>query len=58
MNYEQMAIDDICPEGGDTANDCADCVYGEDYHCVKGECLLRGYDPDTNTFGAPKEVTR
>lgn len=30
-----------CPFGGDTANDCKDCVYAHDYHFVNGECVRR-----------------
>ncbi len=31
-----------CPLGGDISNDCADCVYSNDYHFVDGECMKRG----------------
>ena len=31
----------VCPFGGDAAGDCADCVYGCDYHCVNNECVQR-----------------
>jgi hypothetical protein len=30
-----------CPNGGDPANDCADCAEGGDYHFVDGECVRR-----------------
>jgi hypothetical protein len=35
--------EDVCPLGGDITNDCADCVYGVDYHYDKelGECVER-----------------
>ena len=33
-----------CPLGGDTENDCADCVYSGDYHFQDGECVMRGLD--------------
>ena len=26
-----------CPVGGDASTDCADCIYGEEYHLVSGE---------------------
>jgi hypothetical protein len=26
-----------CPLGGDETNDCAECVYGAEYHLVSGE---------------------
>jgi hypothetical protein len=34
---------DVCQLGGDVSNDCADCVYGVDYHYDKesGECIER-----------------
>jgi len=34
-------IKDECPHGGDTENDCADCIYRGDYHLVNGECITR-----------------
>ena len=62
MKFEQLSIDDIlasdCPEGGDTSNDCADCVYGPEYHCVDGECVLRTFEPCTEHLEPPKEVHR
>lgn len=58
MKYEQLTIDDICPEGGDPSNDCADCIYGEDYHLVNGDCLLRSYDPSERHLEPPQEVHR
>lgn len=30
-----------CPLGGDTTNNCADCVHSCDYHFVKGNCLIK-----------------
>jgi len=33
--------DNECPYGGDTENDCADCISAGEYHCVNGECVLR-----------------
>ena len=30
-----------CPNGGDEADDCADCAYSPDYHFVDGECVKR-----------------
>lgn len=30
-----------CPFGGDESNDCADCVYGVDYHYMCGQCVER-----------------
>lgn len=30
-----------CPLGGDETNDCADCVYGGEYHLIDGECVER-----------------
>ena len=30
-----------CPLGGDISEDCADCVYSDDYHFVDGECKER-----------------
>lgn len=32
---------DLCPMGGDVANDCADCTYSCDYHYENGECVRR-----------------
>ena len=37
----EECYDDDCPLGGDTTDDCADCVYSCDYHCVNGECVKR-----------------
>jgi hypothetical protein len=39
MNELEFVTD--CPLGGDIENDCADCVYGCDYHYVNGECIRR-----------------
>ena len=36
-----MKINNQCPLGGDTANDCADCVCTCDFHFVDGECVQR-----------------
>lgn len=36
-----MQTKNQCPLGGDTANDCADCVYTCDFHFVDGECVQR-----------------
>ena len=47
-----------CPEGGDASNDCEGCVYGEDYHFVDGECVLRTKEPSESKFEAPEEVHR
>lgn len=58
MKYEQLSIDDICPQGGDPANDCADCVYSADYHLVNGECVHRKHDPEEIRFGKPEEPKR
>ena len=58
MKYEQLSIDNICPEGGDACDDCKDCVYSEEYHLVDGECVLRSHDPLEAKFGAPEEVCR
>ena len=35
-----------CPLGGDTANDCADCIYSSEYHFdpESGLCIKR--DPE------------
>ena len=33
--------EDVCPLGGDTANDCADCFYAGDYEFKDGECVRR-----------------
>lgn len=30
-----------CPMGGDKSDDCADCVYSEEYHFENGECVRR-----------------
>lgn len=30
-----------CPLGGDKSDDCADCVYSEEYHFENGECVRR-----------------
>lgn len=57
MKYEQMQIP-ICPFGGDPSEDCKDCVYGEDYHLVGGECTCRSSDPSEAKFQAPGEVHR
>lgn len=62
MKFEQLSIDDIlaseCPEGGDASEDCKDCVYSAEYHCVNGECVRRTEDPSEAKFEAPKEVHR
>lgn len=57
MKYEQMQIP-ICPDCGDASEDCKDCVYGEEYHLVDGECRLRTYAPSEAKFQAPGEVSR
>lgn len=56
MKFEQFNMSNQCPEGGDTANDCADCIYSDEYHCVNGDCVLRSYDPSEIKFNSPKEV--
>lgn len=33
--------DQKCPEGRNSAHDCAKCTYSEDYHCVRGRCVRR-----------------
>jgi hypothetical protein len=60
MKYEQLSINDNlnCPEGGDAIDDCADCVYGAEYHCVNGECVRRTEDPSDSFLEPPKEVHR
>ena len=30
-----------CPFDGDETNDCADCVYADEYHFVEGKCVPR-----------------
>lgn len=30
-----------CPLGGDTANNCADCIYSGDFHFENGDCVSR-----------------
>lgn len=30
-----------CKLGGDVSNDCAECVYSNEYHMVNGECVKR-----------------
>ena len=57
MEYEQLQIP-ICPEGGDACNDCADCVYSDEYHLVDGECRLRTHDATEAKFEAPTEVSK
>lgn len=47
-----------CPLGGDTAEDCADCVYGSDYHFRDGECIRRTSDPSEAFLEPPEEVHR
>jgi hypothetical protein len=39
--FEDDTFEDDCPLGGDTENDCADCVYSGEYHFLNGECVLR-----------------
>lgn len=56
MKYVQMTFDGVCPMGGDASNDCAGCVYANDYHLVNGECTLRSSEPTEAKFEAPKEV--
>ena len=56
MKYVQMSFDNICPNGGDAAEDCKDCVYATEYHLVDGECVLRTSEPTEAKFEAPKEV--
>lgn len=62
MKFEKSSIDDIlaseCPEGGDASDDCAGCVYSEDYHLVDGECVLRTKAPSESKFEAPTEVCK
>lgn len=36
-----LAKNPVCPLGGDTANDCADCAYSPDYKYEDGECVER-----------------
>jgi hypothetical protein len=43
-----------CLLGGDTNNDCADCIYGADYHYVDGECVER--DHNTGVKKLAKEL--
>lgn len=40
-NFDDEPIENDCPLGGDTSNDCADCAYACDYHFVDGECVRR-----------------
>jgi hypothetical protein len=58
MNFKQMTIWDMCPNGGDASDDCKGCCYSEDYHLVDGECVLRTKDPSEAKFEAPREVCR
>lgn len=39
-----------CPLGGDIENDCADCVYGADYHFVDGNCIRRENEVNFENF--------
>ena len=57
MEYEQMQIP-ICPEGGPACDDCKDCIYGEEYHLVDGECRRRKLSPTERKFEPPTEVSR
>lgn len=58
MNYAYLTLIEKCPLGGDAAEDCADCVYGSDYHLSDGECVLRTSDPSEAFLEAPEEVHR
>lgn len=55
-NKKEITMYAQCPEGGDASDDCKDCIYGEEYHLVDGECRLRSFDPTEAKFEAPKEV--
>lgn len=62
MKFENETIDTAlhnpCPEGRSASEDCKDCVYGEEYHLVDGECRLRTYEPSEKHLEASKEVSR
>lgn len=51
-----MNEDIKCPEDRDPSDDCKHCIYGEDYHLVGDECLLRTFDPDAQIYGGAEEV--
>jgi hypothetical protein len=38
-------LENKCPLGGDTSNDCADCEYSRDYKFEEGECVPRRRAP-------------
>ena len=38
MNEQEI---DECPLGGDITNNCADCIYSDDYEYKNGECIRR-----------------
>lgn len=38
--YDEF-IDNECPCGGDSTNDCEGCAESGDYHCVNGKCVER-----------------
>lgn len=38
---EILDYGDDCPLGGDSTNDCEDCIYSIDYHYDNGECVMR-----------------
>ena len=62
MNFENetigTALHNPCSEGGDASEDCKDCVYGEEYHLVDGDCLLRTYEPSERHLEPSEEVAR
>jgi len=47
-----------CPLNGDPSDDCADCVYGDEYHLFNEECVRRASDPSEAFLEPPGEVFR
>ena len=62
MKFENESIENsphiTCPDGGNASEDCKNCVYGEKYHLVDGECCPRTYEPSEKHLEASKEVTK
>jgi len=46
LNKKIIKEENNCPLGGDTKNNCADCVYSGDYEYKNGECLRRKTEKD------------
>ena len=45
-----------CPFGGNIKDDCFECIFTEEYHHVRGRCILRSEadNPEEEVIKAPK----